>query len=231
MGSDLISGNLFFLYMWHLCTVLAALPWYSFNCWIGVKSQFHPPSDFLKPIYYISHPFTLHTRFLFRFLLFPPSYFLFYFIRFHGFFSHFLKIGPTSYCLFIIAGSSLECTYHWHLFEEGPCPTQNHKLTTWLYKILVSLTRNALPGLMSLNISVPWVLLIRVWKTSITVIPPSLSHSCVGVYSRGWEDQNDQMSIIVFKLLIFSNLLHAFVNKKSKTPKKTCVYLEVVYIY
>lgn len=79
---------------------------------------------------------------------------------------------------------------------------------------------------MSLNISVPWVLLIRVWKTSITVIPPSLSHSCVDVYSRGWEDQNDQMLIIVFKLLIFSNLLHAFVNKKSKTPEKNqCISL------
>lgn len=114
MGSDLISGTLFFLCMWLLCTVLAALPWYSCNCWIGVKSQFHPPSefsDFLKPIYCTSHPFTLHTRLLFRYLLSPHSYFLFYFICFHAFFSHFLKIGPTSsYCLLIIAGSSLECT-------------------------------------------------------------------------------------------------------------------------
>lgn len=44
LGSDLVSGTLF-LYMWHLCTGLGALPWCSFSCWLGAKHRFvlHPP--------------------------------------------------------------------------------------------------------------------------------------------------------------------------------------------
>lgn len=45
LGSDLVSGSLF-LYMWHLCTGLGALPWCSFSCWLGAKHRFvlPPPS-------------------------------------------------------------------------------------------------------------------------------------------------------------------------------------------
>lgn len=42
-GSDLASGKQFFLYVWHLFTGLAALPWYALSCWLGVRHHFYLP--------------------------------------------------------------------------------------------------------------------------------------------------------------------------------------------